>query len=78
MSWEFRSPIQPVQQVFTRHEAHAELTPMKPETLMLLPMCVTFAAVLMVAVAIRGCTPGERARVLRAVAEVIRAFWGKR
>ncbi|MGW5157076.1 hypothetical protein ACWEPN_16540 [Nonomuraea wenchangensis] len=52
--------------------------PMKPETLMLLPICVTFAAVLMVAIAIRGCTPGERARVLRAVAEVIRAFWGKR
>ncbi|MEW9533092.1 hypothetical protein [Microbispora sp. NPDC049125] len=51
---------------------------MKPETLMLIPVCVTFAAVLMVAMAIHGCTPAERARVLRALAEVIRALWGKR
>jgi hypothetical protein len=51
---------------------------MKPETLMLVPLCVTFAAVLMVTIAIHGCAPAERARVLRAVAEVIRALWGKR
>ncbi|MEU6741903.1 hypothetical protein [Streptosporangium sandarakinum] len=55
---------------------------MNPVVWALVPMaglaCVALAAVLMVFVATRGCASAERARVLRAVAEVIRAVWGKR
>ncbi|MFB9202712.1 hypothetical protein ACFFV7_16060 [Nonomuraea spiralis] len=41
-------------------------------------VCVATTAVLMVWVAIRGCASADRARVLRATAEVIRAVWGRR
>ncbi|MEV1246612.1 hypothetical protein ACIBO2_26975 [Nonomuraea sp. NPDC050022] len=40
--------------------------------------CAALAAVLMVLIATRGCAAADRARVLRALAEVVRAVWGKR
>ncbi|MEU4576674.1 MULTISPECIES: hypothetical protein [Nonomuraea] len=55
---------------------------MNPAEWVLVPIvslaCVATAAVLMVWVATRGCASADRARILRAIAEVIRAVWGRR
>lgn len=55
---------------------------MNVEVWILLPVaglvCAALAAVLIVSVALRGCASGDRAGVLRAAAEVVRAVRGKR
>ncbi|NRQ31915.1 hypothetical protein HII36_08690 [Nonomuraea sp. NN258] len=55
---------------------------MNPAVWVLMPIaglgCVATTAVVIVWMATRGCGPADRARVLRAIAEVIRAVWGSR